>query len=124
MRAEVETQLSLIAKGQADFNTVKQHVLNMFRLKFVFFVENITLVDSLFEGLIFAFLCVLRLRFLASFTSLAESGKPFSRCGKCLRYMKLVATRPQRLFCPNCNDTYSLPSGKDAQIRLHGERYN
>jgi DNA topoisomerase-3 len=52
MRAEVETQLNLIAKGQADFNIVKQHVLNMFRLKFVFFVENITLVDSLFEGLI------------------------------------------------------------------------
>lgn len=79
----------------------------MFRLKFVFFVENIQFVDSLFE---------------ASFTSLAESGKPFSRCGKCLRFMKLVETRPQRLFCGNCNDTYSLPTGQDAQIRLHMER--
>lgn len=79
----------------------------MFRLKFVYFVENISVVDSLFE---------------VSFTSLAKSGKPFSRCGKCLRYMKLVQTRPQRLFCPLCNDTYSLPTGKDAQIRLHGQR--
>ncbi|KAI6172120.1 DNA topoisomerase [Aphelenchoides besseyi] len=107
MRAEVETQLNLIAKGKADYETVTNHVLNVFRLKFQFYVTNIEIVDQLFE---------------ASFTSLAESGKPFSRCGKCRRFMKLVETRPQRLYCMTCNDTYSLPSAKESQVRLHGER--
>ncbi|VDK79923.1 unnamed protein product [Litomosoides sigmodontis] len=106
MRSEVESQLNLIAKGHANFYSVKNHVLENFRLKFIYFVENIGLVDSLFED---------------SFTSLAASGKPFSRCGKCRRFMKLVASKPQRLHCPNCQDTYSLPSAKDGLLRLHGE---
>ncbi|KAL3994763.1 DNA topoisomerase family protein [Acanthocheilonema viteae] len=106
MRSEVENQLNLIAKGYADFCSVKNHVLENFRLKFIYFAENIGLVDSLFED---------------SFTSLAASGKPFSRCGKCRRFMKLVASKPQRLHCPNCQDTYSLPSAKDGLLRLHGE---
>ncbi|MCP9262060.1 DNA topoisomerase [Dirofilaria immitis] len=29
--------------------------------------------------------------------------------------------KPQRLHCPNCQDTYSLPSAKDGLLRLHGE---
>uniref|UniRef100_A0A183I4Z2 DNA topoisomerase n=1 Tax=Onchocerca flexuosa TaxID=387005 RepID=A0A183I4Z2_9BILA len=49
MRSEVENQLNLIAKGYADFSSVKNHVLENFRLKFIYFVENIGLVDSLFE---------------------------------------------------------------------------
>uniref|UniRef100_A0A8R1XN92 DNA topoisomerase n=2 Tax=Onchocerca TaxID=6281 RepID=A0A8R1XN92_ONCVO len=106
MRSEVENQLNLIAKGYADFRSVKDHVLENFRLKFIYFVENIGLVDSLFED---------------SFTSLAASGKPFSRCGKCRRFMKLVASKPQRLHCSSCQDTYSLPSAKDGLLRLHGE---
>ncbi|CAD5215795.1 unnamed protein product [Bursaphelenchus xylophilus] len=107
MRSDVETQLNYIAKGQADYETVKGHVLAMFRLKFMYFVENIGEVDQLFE---------------ANFTTLANCGKPLSRCGKCRRFMKLVDSRPQRLFCPNCNDTYALPTGKNSQIRLHKER--
>uniref|UniRef100_A0A915PLF3 DNA topoisomerase n=1 Tax=Setaria digitata TaxID=48799 RepID=A0A915PLF3_9BILA len=106
MRSEVESQLNLIAKGYANFHSVKDHVLENFRLKFIYFVENIGLVDSLFED---------------SFTSLAASGKPFSRCGKCRRFMKLVASKPQRLHCPNCQDTYSVPFAKDGLLRLHGE---
>uniref|UniRef100_F1KW18 DNA topoisomerase n=1 Tax=Ascaris suum TaxID=6253 RepID=F1KW18_ASCSU len=106
MRAEVEAQLNLIAKGQANFFAVKNHALDNFRLKFIYFVENILSVDSLFED---------------SFTTLADTGKPFSRCGKCRRFMKLIATKPQRLHCPSCQETYSLPSGKDGTLRLHAE---
>uniref|UniRef100_A0A915CZ37 DNA topoisomerase n=1 Tax=Ditylenchus dipsaci TaxID=166011 RepID=A0A915CZ37_9BILA len=93
MRAEVETQLELIAKGKADYNSIKNHTLEI--------------VDALFQG---------------SFTSLADSGKPFCRCGKCRRFMKLISTKPQRLFCPNCQETYSLPPTQGGDIRLHGEK--
>ncbi|CAJ0586552.1 unnamed protein product, partial [Mesorhabditis spiculigera] len=107
MRAEVEKQLTLIAKGEADYFAVKNHALEMFRQKFVYFVQNVPVIDSLFE---------------ASFTTLADAGKPFSKCGKCHRFMKLVESRPIRLYCPTCRETYNLPSSKDGQIRLHGDK--
>lgn len=64
MRAEVEQQLTLIAKGKADFHAVKQHALDIFKLKFQYFVTTINHMDELFE---------------VSFTTLSESGKAFSR---------------------------------------------
>lgn len=39
------------------------------------------------------------------------TGKPFSKCGKCKRYMKYIAARPSRLFCTICEDVYTLPQG-------------
>uniref|UniRef100_A0A7E4VYT0 DNA topoisomerase n=1 Tax=Panagrellus redivivus TaxID=6233 RepID=A0A7E4VYT0_PANRE len=107
MRSDMETQLNLIAKGQAEYTAVTGHTLEMFRRKFKYFVEHIAQIDVLFED---------------SFTPLADSGKPFSRCGKCKRYMKLVASRPQRLYCPTCQETLSLPTGRDGNIRIHGEK--
>uniref|UniRef100_A0A914WQU9 DNA topoisomerase n=1 Tax=Plectus sambesii TaxID=2011161 RepID=A0A914WQU9_9BILA len=107
MRSEVETQLTLIAKGEADFLAVKNHALENFRLKFIYFVENITFVDALFED---------------SFTTLADAGKPFAKCGKCRRFMKLVQSRPQRLHCSSCQDTYALPNAKDGLLKLHMEK--
>ncbi|KAF7637397.1 DNA topoisomerase [Meloidogyne graminicola] len=106
MRADVEKQLNLIAIGNADYETMKKQTLNMFKKKYENFVENINLVDSFFKD---------------SFKTLVESGKPFSRCGKCQHYMKLVEAKPQRLYCLTCQDTYTVPSSKDASIRLHGE---
>ncbi|CAF4811438.1 unnamed protein product, partial [Rotaria socialis] len=47
--------------------------------------------------------------FEVSFSSLAASGKPFVRCGKCRRYMKLIESKPSRLHCETCKDTYNLP---------------
>ncbi|CAI4230836.1 unnamed protein product [Auanema sp. JU1783] len=107
MRAEVETQLCLIAQGEADFFAVKHHALEMFRTKFIYYVKSISSVDSLFE---------------ASFTSLPDSGKPFSKCGKCRRFMKLVQTKPQRLYCVTCQETYSVPNGRDVMLRPFGEK--
>jgi hypothetical protein len=34
-----------------------------------------------------------------------------SKCGKCRRYMKYIAARPSRLYCPVCEDVYALPQG-------------
>lgn len=100
MRSDVEKALNLIAAGSADFNAVLKHATEIFRLKFQFFVQNICVMDLLFE---------------ASFASIADSGKAFSRCGKCRRYMKYIQTKPARLHCTQCDDTYTLP--KDGTVR-------
>ncbi|XP_035229457.1 DNA topoisomerase 3-beta-1-like, partial [Stegodyphus dumicola] len=105
MRAAVEKQLNLIALGKENYESVLQHTLTVFRLKFQYFVTNITGMDELFE---------------ASFSPLSESGKPQSRCGKCRRYMKLIATRPCRLHCPTCDETLSVPQA-GGNIRIFRE---
>uniref|UniRef100_A0A0N5B8C4 DNA topoisomerase n=1 Tax=Strongyloides papillosus TaxID=174720 RepID=A0A0N5B8C4_STREA len=104
MRSEVEEQLNLIAKGQANYQSVKEHALNMFKMKFIYFTENIRGMDELFED---------------SFTTLDACGKPFSRCGKCLRFMKLVDSKPQRLHCNCCNESYNIPISKTGQIKQY-----
>lgn len=94
MRSAVEQQLNLIAHGTADYRSVLKHAVEIFRLKFLYFVRNITNMDILFE---------------ASFSSLCSSGKSLSRCGKCRRYMKYIQTKPSRLHCLQCDETYTLP---------------
>ena len=103
MRSAVEKQLDLIAHGKANFDSVLQHTLEVFKLKFLYFVKNITGMDQLFE---------------VSFSTLAESGRPFSRCGKCRRFMKLVEAKPKRLFCSTCDETYSVPQSNGV-LKLH-----
>lgn len=104
MRSDVEKLLNLIAAGSADFNSVLKHAIEIFRMKFQYFVMNIGNMDSLFEG---------------SFVSIAESGKNYSRCGKCRRYMKYIQTKPARLHCSQCDETYSLPS--NGTVRAYKE---
>jgi DNA topoisomerase-3 len=48
--------------------------------------------------------------FEATFSPIASSGKPFSKCGKCRRYMHYIDLRPPRLHCRTCNETYALPA--------------
>ncbi|KAL5006758.1 hypothetical protein ScPMuIL_015564 [Solemya velum] len=104
MRSAVEKQLNLIAHGKADFNAVLDHGINIFHSKYKYFVENIQGMDELFE---------------VTFSSLAASGKPLSRCGKCRRYMKFVQAKPSRLHCASCDETYSLP--QNGSIKLYKE---
>lgn len=60
----MEEQLNLIAQGQAHFDAVLSHSLEIFRQKFLYFVKNIEGMDQLFE---------------VSFSPLATSGKAHSR---------------------------------------------
>ena len=39
----------------------------------------------------------------------AHAGKVLSKCGKCLRYMKLISVRPMRIYCPTCEEVLNLP---------------
>ncbi|XP_066597941.1 DNA topoisomerase 3-beta-1 [Prorops nasuta] len=104
MRSAVEEQLNLIALGQADFHAVLKHTVEIFKQKFHYFVQNIEAMDQLFE---------------VSFSLLSASGKAHSRCGKCRRYMKYIQTKPSRLHCAHCNETYNLP--QNGNIRIYKE---
>lgn len=54
--------------------------------------------------------------FEAQFSPLADSGKPLSKCGKCLRYMKYIAMRPSRLYCPSCEEVHALPQNGHIKV--------
>jgi hypothetical protein len=84
MRSAIEKQLDLIAKGtdsetpssslmglncvhvsgEESLERVVAHTLDLFKAKFLYFVQNVSGMDELFE---------------ASFSKSADSGKPFSR---------------------------------------------
>ncbi|XP_034190961.2 DNA topoisomerase 3-beta isoform X1 [Osmia lignaria lignaria] len=104
MRSAVEEQLNLIAQGRADFHAVLQHTVEIFKQKFHYFVKSIEAMDQLFE---------------VSFSPLSASGKAHSRCGKCRRYMKYIQTKPSRMHCAHCNETYNLP--QNGNIRIYKE---
>ena len=42
-------------------------------------------------------------------SAIAHAGKVLSKCGKCLRYMKLISVRPMRIYCPTCEEVLNLP---------------
>eukprot|EP00920_Eleutheroschizon_duboscqi_P012971 GHVT01030767.1.p1 GENE.GHVT01030767.1~~GHVT01030767.1.p1 ORF type:complete len:759 (-),score=151.53 GHVT01030767.1:1712-3988(-) len=104
VRATIEGLCAVVAKGQANVKDVVKHSLDMFKLKFAFFLKHIERMDALFE---------------ATFTALSQTGSPISRCGKCNRYLNLIAKRPMRLHCRACNETYALPS--NGAIKLYKE---
>lgn len=87
VRASIENQCSLIAEGQARMEDVVTLALDIFERKYIFFKDHIDRMDSLFSG---------------SFERVDEAGRPFSRCGKCGMYMKLIEQRPRRLYCGKC----------------------
>uniref|UniRef100_A0A6Q2XS23 DNA topoisomerase n=1 Tax=Esox lucius TaxID=8010 RepID=A0A6Q2XS23_ESOLU len=104
IRSAVEKQLNLIAQGKANYQQVLQHTLDIFKRKFHYFFDSIASMDELME---------------ASFSPIAATGKPLSRCGKCHRFMKYIQAKPSRLHCAGCDETYSLP--QNGAIKLYKE---
>lgn len=96
VRSRVEEYVTQIAEGKVSISIVLQYALNLFFSKFRFFKDHIDAYDSLMG---------------ASFSSIASSGKPLTRCGNCMRYLKHLDMRPQRLYCAYCEITFSLPQG-------------
>ncbi|XP_053384624.1 LOW QUALITY PROTEIN: DNA topoisomerase 3-beta-1-like [Mercenaria mercenaria] len=91
--------------GKANYQAVfYKHGISIFHLKFKYFVQNIAGMDELFE---------------VSFSPLAASGKPLSRCGKCRRFMKFIQAKPSRLHCSSCDETYNVP--QNGNIKLYKE---
>uniref|UniRef100_A0A2K6SPU0 DNA topoisomerase n=2 Tax=Saimiri boliviensis TaxID=27679 RepID=A0A2K6SPU0_SAIBB len=104
IRSAVEKQLNLIAQGKADYRQVLGHTLDVFKRKFHYFVDSIAGMDELME---------------VSFSPLAATGKPLSRCGKCHRFMKYIQAKPSHLHCSHCDETYTLP--QNGTIKLYKE---
>lgn len=104
VRSAIEKYCSYIAKGLASKEEVVKQSLAAFHEKFDYFTHNIGKMDSLFE---------------ATFDPLAQSGKNLSKCGKCMRYMRYIPLKPQRLYCVTCEQTYSLP--QNGTIKLYKE---
>ncbi|KAG7256822.1 hypothetical protein CRUP_037290 [Coryphaenoides rupestris] len=101
IRSAVEQQLSLISQGRADYQQVLQHTLDIFRRKFHYFVDSIGSMDELME---------------VSFSPLADTGKPLSRCGT---VSSLHEAKPSRLHCSHCDETYSVP--QNGVLKLYKE---
>ena len=103
-RRVVEKQLDLIATGEADHAAVVAHVLKQFAAKYAHFVANVANVDALFE-----------LKFDPASASATASAPPFSRCGRCARFLRLAidvrSGKHTRMYCATEDETYALPTG-------------
>eukprot|EP00750_Incisomonas_marina_P013843 INCI17554.1.p1 GENE.INCI17554.1~~INCI17554.1.p1 ORF type:complete len:612 (+),score=76.06 INCI17554.1:148-1983(+) len=95
VRADIENQCTLIAEGKARIEDVVTHALDIFEKKYLFFKKHIGKMDTLFGS---------------KFERVDDAGKPFSRCGTCGMYMKLIEQRPRRLYCGTCEALLNLPS--------------
>ena len=95
VRAYIEKEIDAIAKGTVSKATVMRAAIKRFSLKFQTFVNEIEKMDALFE---------------ASFTS-AETSKIYTRCGKTMRYLRIISSRPPRLYNPLTEDIYIMPLG-------------
>jgi DNA topoisomerase-3 len=88
-----------VARGEADHGAVVAHALRQFSKKFAHFVKHVDAIDALFEA-----------KFDPRAAGSADAA-PFSKCGRCLRYLRLTKTRTPRLTCPFEDVSYALPPG-------------
>jgi len=96
VRSSIESSINDIAQGKVSKQTVMRRSLAGFKEKFQNFVSSIDKMDALFE---------------ASFTSAENAAKIFTRCGKTMRYLKLIQSRPPKLYNPSTEEIYQMPLG-------------
>ncbi|KAJ1613069.1 putative DNA topoisomerase III beta-1 [Cryptosporidium canis] len=95
IRSEIEKYVDLIARGKYNSIAVLKHSLSVFKLKFLYFAENIALFESLFQ---------------LGFTNISASCGRISRCGQCKRYMTYITNiLPQRIYCSFCEIYLDIP---------------
>ena len=102
VRANIEENIALIAQGHASYEIVTKHALGQFLEKFRYFMDHIMLMDELFG---------------ATFSKVSQTdGKMLCRCGRCLRFMTHIRLKPERLYCHNCEEIYSLPQNGTIRV--------
>ncbi|KAF8361154.1 hypothetical protein PRIPAC_88077 [Pristionchus pacificus] len=97
IRADLERQLDMIASGQADFMTVKNHAVDLFRRKFLYFKDNMPRFDALFA---------------ATFRTVSVEERQSTVCPKC----RVNSKTPGHIHCQQCKDA----SKRGADIRSAG----
>mmetsp|Transcript_35891 Transcript_35891/g.57265 ORF Transcript_35891/g.57265 Transcript_35891/m.57265 type:complete len:828 (-) Transcript_35891:259-2742(-) len=105
VRASIESQCNLIAKGEADKDEVVQQAINNFIRKYQYYVRHISRMDELFAS---------------SFSALESAGRPWTRCGISRRYLSFIEGPPTRLYNKTTETVYSLPQG--GVFKQWGER--
>ncbi|GMS83824.1 hypothetical protein PENTCL1PPCAC_5999, partial [Pristionchus entomophagus] len=85
IRADLERQLDMIASGQADFMTVKNQAVDLFRRKFVYFNDRMPTFDALFS---------------ATFRTVSIEERQSTVCGKC----RVNSKTPGHLHCQQCKE--------------------
>ena len=78
LRSYMEKHITEIALGKRKSEKVLTEQIELFKSKFEKFIERIARMDELFE---------------VSFSKVEDSGRIFSKCGKCRRYMLFMALK-------------------------------
>ena len=106
LRSNIEKNMDLIAKGQADFNSVLDSVINIFRQKYEYFKNNIIKMEAYFG------------QSYGTFEQAQPTAELFSGCGKCRGMLKIVPAF-SKLHCDKCKLTLNLP--RDAEYTVDPE---
>ncbi|EAS05803.2 DNA topoisomerase I (macronuclear) [Tetrahymena thermophila SB210] len=107
IRSKIENMVDQIAKGNKQFADVINDSMRIFQAKYLTFVENILKIDSLFG------------QFCTTIEDTLESAKPFSKCGVCNRFMKIIE-KAGKIICEKCDVSLFIPS--NGKYRLAGEK--
>jgi hypothetical protein len=75
---------------------VVRQVLDIFKKKFQYFVQNIAKSDVIFS------------KSYASFDSACANAKLWTKCGACKSFMKIVQNY-HKIICDKCDNTWMLP---------------
>lgn len=109
VRRSIEEECKLVARGEARYDDVLDHALDLFTKKYDYFVKNVGKLDALFS-----------MHYSPHHNDNVDDGsgssrapemdvQRMSRCGVCQTYMRYVSLPPHRLFCATCDATYGLP---------------
>lgn len=140
VRSTIEQYISYIAQGKSSFESVVAHTIKVFVSKFDYFVRNVSYYSQwCIAGLINA-------RRSHKWTSCSRFRSPqlktwiwtrrsnqsvanardtwnsfiWSKCIKLPSFLTFLLTchsRPQRIYCPNCEETYSVPQGGTIKVK-------
>lgn len=108
LRSKIERACDQIAKGERKYKDVLAEIVKVFRDKFENFTKQISKMEAFFS------------ESFVSFDQAQENSKPFTKCGKCNRFMDIIKSF-NKIKCETCSDTFDLP--KNAKYNKKGNNY-